>query len=51
MADVVSLLLIAAFFGLAALFVKACEVIIGPDETAAPAPAETTKSASESVAA
>ena len=43
MADVLFLLLIAAFFGLAALVVKACEVIIGPDEAAAPAPAETTE--------
>jgi hypothetical protein len=32
MADVVYLLLIAAFFTLAAAFVKACEAIIGPDE-------------------
>ena len=37
MADVVYLLLIAAFFGLAAAFVRACEAIIGPDEVAAPA--------------
>ena len=40
MADVVYLLVIAAFFALAALFVKACEAIIGPDELAAPAPVE-----------
>lgn len=38
MADVLSVLLIAVFFGLAAAFVKACEVIIGPDELAIPAP-------------
>jgi hypothetical protein len=31
------LLVIAAFFAVAVLFVKACEVIIGPDELAAPA--------------
>ena len=37
MADVLYLLLVAAFFALAALFVKACEIIIGPDELAAPA--------------
>jgi len=37
MADVIYLLVVAAFFALAALFVKACETIIGPDETAAPA--------------
>jgi hypothetical protein len=36
MADVIYLLLIAAFFGLAGAFVKACEAIIGPDERAAP---------------
>jgi hypothetical protein len=37
MADVVFVLVIAAFFAFAALFVKACEAIIGPDETALPA--------------
>ena len=37
MADVVYLLLIAAFFALAGAFVKACETIIGPDDLAAPA--------------
>jgi hypothetical protein len=37
MADVIYLLVIAAFFALAALFVKACEAIIGPDERAVPA--------------
>jgi hypothetical protein len=36
MADVLYLLLVAAFFALAALFVKACEILIGPDEIAAP---------------
>ncbi len=36
MADVIYLLVIAAFFSLAALFVKGCEAIIGPDEIAAP---------------
>jgi hypothetical protein len=36
MADVVYLLLMAAFFALAGAFVKACEAIIGPDEQAAP---------------
>jgi hypothetical protein len=35
----VYLLVVAAFFALAALFVKACEHIIGPDEATAPAPA------------
>lgn len=37
MTDVLYLLLIAAFFALAAAFVKACEAIIGPDELTAPA--------------
>jgi hypothetical protein len=35
MADVIYLLVIAAFFGLAALFVKACEAIIGAHEAVA----------------
>jgi hypothetical protein len=43
MADVVYLLLIAAFFALAGAFVKACEAIIGPDELAVPSPAEETE--------
>ena len=43
MADVIYLLLIAAFFALAAAFVKACEAIIGPDELAAPAVVEATE--------
>lgn len=34
MGDLVYPLVIAAFFSLAALFVKACEAIIGPDEPA-----------------
>jgi hypothetical protein len=37
MADLIYVLIVAAFFGLAAGFVKACEIIIGPDELAAPA--------------
>lgn len=36
MGDVVYLGVIAAFFSLAALFVKACERIVGPDEAALP---------------
>ena len=43
MADVLYLLLVAAFFALAALFVKACEIIIGPDELAVPKPVEETE--------
>ncbi len=31
MADVIMLAIIAAFFALAVLFVKACEAIVGPD--------------------
>ena len=37
MADVLYLLIIVGFFALAAVFVKACEAIIGPDELAVPA--------------
>ncbi len=40
MADVIYLFVFAAFFALAGLFVKACEVIIGPDEQAPPVPVE-----------
>jgi hypothetical protein len=40
MADVIYLLVVAAFFALAALFVKACDIILGPDETAAAAGVE-----------
>jgi hypothetical protein len=36
MADVVYLLVFVAFFALAALFVRACEAIIGPDEQTVP---------------
>jgi hypothetical protein len=43
MADVIYLLVVAAFFALAALFVKACEIIIGPDEAAVPAAADETE--------
>ena len=48
MADIVYVAIIVAFFALAALFVRACDKVIGPDETATvvsgreagPAPAE-----------
>ena len=40
MADAIYLLIVAAFFALATLFVKACEILIGSDETAAPAAEE-----------
>jgi len=33
MADVIYLILIGLFFGLMVLLVKACDHIIGPDET------------------
>lgn len=35
MADLIYLFVFAAFFALAALYVKACEAIIGPDQQAA----------------
>ena len=34
MADLIYVAVIVAFFALAALFVKACDLIIGPDEEA-----------------
>ncbi len=34
MADLVFVVLIIAFFALAAVFVRACDAIIGPDEAA-----------------
>jgi hypothetical protein len=42
-ADVLYLLLVAAFFALAGAFVKACEAIIGPDELAAPSRVDETE--------
>lgn len=35
MADAVYVLIIVGFFALAALYVKACEAIIGPDQSVA----------------
>ena len=35
MADVILVAILVAFFGLAVLFVKACELVIGPDVEAA----------------
>lgn len=35
MGDLVFLAIVVAFFGLAVLFVRGCEAILGPDETAA----------------
>ena len=35
MADVILLAILVAFFALAVLFVKACELVIGPDIEAA----------------
>jgi hypothetical protein len=36
MADIVYLLVFISFFAVAAVFVRACEAIIGPDEQAVP---------------
>jgi len=43
MADVIYVLVVAAFFALAALFVRACDAITGPDEAGVPAAAESTE--------
>ncbi len=43
MADLVYLLITVGFFALAALFVRACEAIIGPDELAMPAGVDETE--------
>jgi hypothetical protein len=43
MADLVYLLITIGFFAIAALFVKACEAIIGPDEFAVPASFDVTE--------
>ena len=52
MNDVAFVAIIVAFFALAALFVQACDRIIGGDEEAfAGAPAEEVTPAAESVAA
>ena len=42
MVDVILVAIIVAFFALAVLFVKACELIIGPDIEAVRAAATTT---------
>ena len=44
MADVAFVAIILAFFGLAALFVRFCDRVIGPDEEAAPETAHPTQS-------
>lgn len=41
MADVIFLLVVVGFFGLMVLLVKACDHIIGPDETSAVPPTVT----------
>ncbi len=38
MADIVFVAILIAFFALAALFVRACDWLIGPDVEAPPAP-------------
>jgi hypothetical protein len=40
MADVIFLSVVVGFFVLAALFVRACAAVVGPDEQAAPGRAE-----------
>ena len=42
MVDVILILILVAFFALAVLFVKACELVIGPDIEAVRAGATTT---------
>ena len=42
MVDVILILILVAFFALAVLFVKACELVIGPDVEAVRAGASTT---------
>jgi len=51
MQDVIFVLILAAFFALAVVFVKACELIIGPDIEAARADADASTSGDEQVAA
>ncbi len=41
MADVIYLVVIALFFGLTVLLVKACDHIIGPDDAGANTPRDT----------
>jgi hypothetical protein len=40
MADLMYIAVTIAFFGIAALYVAACERIVGPDETAAAPPVD-----------
>jgi hypothetical protein len=51
MQDVIFVAILTAFFALAVAFVKACELIIGPDVEAARAQAGPTPGADEPVAA
>ncbi len=51
MQDVIFLAILMAFFALAVVFVKACELIIGPDVEAARADAGATGPGDEKVAA
>ena len=51
MQDVIFVLILAAFFALAVVFVKACELIIGPDIEAARAEAGATDAGDGQVAA
>ena len=51
MQDVIFVALLTAFFGLAVVFVKACELIIGPDVEAARAESGQAPTTDEQVAA
>ena len=51
MQDVIFVAMLTAFFALAVVFVKACELIIGPDIEAARAEAGQTPTTDEEVAA
>jgi hypothetical protein len=51
MQDVIFVALLTAFFVLAVVFVKACELIIGPDVEAARAEAGATAGSDDQVAA
>jgi hypothetical protein len=51
MQDVIFILILTAFFALTVVFVKACELIIGPDIEAARAETDAPGTADEQVAA
>ena len=47
MADLIFVLVVCAFFGLAALLVRACDRIIGPEESVVPVADQTVASEGE----